>query len=487
MRLGIKKVLHRPLTLSLAFAMHFFFSALASNAQAVKVHVSSKAGDRLARKPDMQFSDAKPAGGATFQINDSVKYQKMDGFGASLMEAGIITLNTLPADKQEDVLRSLFDPNSGAGFTAMKTPLAGTDFQSAGPWYTYDDAPGDVEMKNFSVDRDFLPTGVGTYILRARKYGNFVLQAPMDYPPDWMLYDVKKHQDIDPRYYPALAKYFVRYLEEYKKRGITIDYLSLFNEPESVYTKIKYPEIRVLLRDFVGPAVQQTALPTKMMLSEAPERGEAYKRYPVVLDDPAARKFVSIAAYHGYDGKNFDKIAALKARYPHLPFWMDEYCYAYEAGYPRSKKLPIYDFDDGDNWGNTIFSDLEAGTSAWLYWNAILDETGGPWAVSVVHGNPDPNEQHPVVIINKTTHEITYTGTYYYLAHFSKFVRPGAVRVQTTGKSKGVRVMAFQAPEGGLVTQLMNSLNSDSLVNLVSHGRTLQLNLPARSIMTATW
>lgn len=456
-------------------------------AQMVKVYVSSRAGDRLSAKADLQFADAKPASSMTFQINDSVKYQKIDGFGASLMEAGIITLNTLPADKQEEVLRSLFDPREGAGFSAMKTPIAGTDFQSAGPWYTYDDTPGDVDMKNFLVDRDFGPNGVGTYILRARKYGSFALQAPIDYPPDWMLYDVKKHQDIDPKYYPALAKYFVRYLEEYKKRGITIDYLSLFNEPESVYTKIKYPEIRVLLRDFVGPAVVQSGLPTKMMLSEAPERAEAYKRYPVVLDDPAARKYVSVVAYHGYDYKNYDKIALLKAKYPDLPVWMDEFCYAYEAGISRTKKLPVYDFDDGDYWGNTIFSDLEAGTSAWLYWNAILDETGGPWAVSVVHGNPDPNEQHPVVIINKTTHEVTYTGTYYYLAHFSKFVRPGAVRVQTTGKSQGVRVMAFQTPEGGFVVQLMNSLNSDSAVNLLFKGRSFSLTLPARSITTATW
>ncbi len=107
------------------------------------------------------------------------------------MEAGLMTLNTLPADKQEDVLRALFDPKVGAGYTAMKTPLAGTDFQSAGPWFTYDDTPGDIELKDFSVERDFGPNGVGTYILRARKYGHFALQAPMDYPPDWMLFDVK--------------------------------------------------------------------------------------------------------------------------------------------------------------------------------------------------------------------------------------------------------------------------------------------------------
>jgi glucosylceramidase len=369
----------------------------------------------------------------------------------------------------------------------MKTPVAGTDFQSAGPWFTYDDTPGDVELKNFSVDRDFGPNGVGTYILRARKYGSFALQAPMDYPPDWMLYDVDKYQDIQPKYYPVLARYFMRYLEEYKKHGIVVDYLSLFNEPEEVYTKIKYAEIKALLRDHVGPALLQSGLTTKLMMSEAPERKAAYDRYPIVLDDPAARKFVSVVGYHGYDFKNYDKIAELEKKYSDLPFWMDELCYAYEAGYPKNKKLPIYDFDDGDAWGNIIFNDLEAGTSAWLYWNAILDETGGPWAVSPVHGNPDPNAQHPVVIINKTTHEITYTGTYYYLAHFSKFVRPGAVRLQTTGTAKGIRVMAFQTPEGGYVTQLLNSLNQDEEVNLVSKGRTLHVTLPARSITTATW
>jgi glucosylceramidase len=456
-------------------------------AQTVKLYVSSKAGDRITAKPDVQFSDVPAEGAATFQINDAVKHQKIHGFGASIMEAGLMVLNTLPADKQEDVLRSLFDPQTGAGYTAMKTPLGGTDFQSAGPWFTYDDTPGDVELKNFSVDRDFGPNGVGTYIRRARKYGNFALQAPIDYPPDWMLYSVNTHQSVQPKYYPALARYFIKYLEEYKKRGIVVDYLSLFNEPEQVYTKISYPEINVLLRDFVGPALQQSGLATKLMMSEAPERIVASERYHEVLDDPATRKFISVVAYHGYDFKNYDKIAELEKKYPELPFWMDELCYAYEASYPTNKTLPIYEFDDGDNWGNIIFNDLEAGTSAWLYWNAILDETGGPWAVSPIHGNPDPNAQHPVVIINKHTHEITYTGTYYYLAHFSKFVRPGAVRVETAGKTEGLRVMAFRSPEGGYVAQLLNSLNANQEVSVESQGKALHLTLPAKSITTAMW
>src|SRR5499425_2605397 len=245
-------------------------AAATTNGQTAKVYVSSQAGDRLSAKPELKFTDSKPAQSASFEINDVVRLQKIDGFGASFMEAGLMTLNTLPLDMQEAVLCALFDAKEGAGFTAMKTPLAGTDFQYAGPWFTYDDTPGDVELKNFSVERDFGPNGVGTYILRARRYGNFALQAPMDYPPDWMLYDVKNHQDIPPKYYPALANYFIKYLEEYKKRGIVVDYLSLFNEPEEVYTKIKYPEVGVLLRDFVGPALQKSGLTTKLMISEAP-------------------------------------------------------------------------------------------------------------------------------------------------------------------------------------------------------------------------
>jgi glucosylceramidase len=472
-----------------AAALFFLAASTIAHAQQVKVWVSSNSGDRMSAKADLEFKTGNAAGPAKpdFSINRDAKLQRMDGFGASIMEAGLITLNTLPPEKQEEVLRALFDPKDGAGFTAMKTPLAGTDFQSAGPWFTYDDTPGDIELKNFSVERDFAANGVGTYILRARKYGHFALQAPMDYPPDWMLYDVKKRQDIPPKYYPALANYFVKYLEEYKKRGIVIDYLSLFNEPEEVYTKIKYPEIRTLIRDHVGPALANSGLTTKLMISEAPDRGVAARRYPVVLDDPEVRKYISVIGYHGYDFKNFDKIAALEKKYAQFPFWMDELCYAYEAGYPKKKKLPIYEFDDGDVWGNIIFNDLEAGTSAWLYWNAILDETGGPWAVSPVHGNPDPNIQHPVVIVNKTTHEITYTGTYWYLAHFSKFVKPGAVRIATSGAKNGVRAMAFAAGDGGYVVELLNSLREASRITLAFDGKLVSIDLAPRSITTLTW
>ena len=208
---------------------------------------------------------------------------------------GMISINSLEPKQQEDLFRSLFDPKSGAGFTAMKTVNGATDFMSAGPWFTFDDTPGDVDLVHFSIQRDLAPNGLIPYIKRAQKYGKFVLQAPMDYPPDWMLFDVEKHQDVDPKYYDMLARFYLKYLQEYQKNGVFIDYSSLFNEPPG-YTNISYEEIRDLLKNHVGPLFAKSGIKTQIQLSENSTRDGARKTYPTVLDDPEARKYVDHAS-----------------------------------------------------------------------------------------------------------------------------------------------------------------------------------------------
>jgi glucosylceramidase len=470
--------------------------------QEVKVYVSSKAGDRLTSKPVVRFEPLKPATVPSFLIETGDMLQPMVGFGASFLEAGMICLNDLPPAEREAVLRSLFDPDRGAGFSAMKTPIAGTDFMSAGPWYTYDDNPGDVEMQHFSIQRDLGPNGLIPYIKRARQYGKFVLQAPMDYPPDWMLFDVRKNQDVNPKYYDALAHYYLRYVQEYQKHGVFVDYVSLFNEPRvdvGGYTAIKYAEIRDLLKNHVGPLFKKEGVKNQIMLGEAPMRVQAYKYYPTVLDDPQARQYLRELPYHGYDyllgHENFDKLADLHNAYPDLRLWMTEVCDMYEGGKPHSKALPNYAFEDGSYWGNMIFSDIEAGASAWIYWNMILDQQGGPWLVSVVHLDPENNAQQPVVIIDRKTKKVSYTGLYYYLAHFSKFVRPGAVRVVMDGKYPGLRGVAFLSPEREegwhWVVELLNDRPAATPVQvdfeLNTIHRSLPLTLPANSISTYVW
>jgi glucosylceramidase len=247
-------------------ALILTLSLLPTFGQDVKVYVSSSAGDRITPKPALHFVPSTQMEKPSFQLDESVVHQEIAGFGASFLEAGMICLNSLDSQQQESVLRALFDPKDGAGFSAMKTVIAATDFMSAGPWYTYDETPGDVRLKHFSIQRDLGPNGLIPYIKRARKYGSFILQAPMDYPPDWMLVDVNSNQNVDKKYFHTLAQYYLRYLQEYQKNGIFIDYLSLFNEP-LVYTKIPYASIRDLLKNDVGPLFAEHGVKTKIQLS----------------------------------------------------------------------------------------------------------------------------------------------------------------------------------------------------------------------------
>jgi len=134
-------------------------------------------------------------------------------------------------------------------------------------------------MKHFSIARDLGPNGLITFIKRARRYGTLCSRRQWIIRLIGCCFDVDTNQNVNPKYYDALARYYVRYLQEYEKNGIFVDYLSLFNEP-GVYTKIHYSDIRDLLRDHVGRCWSGQAYARKLMLSEAPERNEAYRNYP---------------------------------------------------------------------------------------------------------------------------------------------------------------------------------------------------------------
>jgi len=268
------------------------------------------------------------------------------------------------------------------------------------------------------------------------------------------------------------------------------------------YTKIPFPELRDLIKGYIGPLFYREHVRTRLQTSDFIDRETALRGASILLDDPDTDRYISGIAYHGYDwrrqsirpeartGYRFDEFKAIKELFRRyrgtIPVWMTEICY-YNGGTSWAKPLPRYEFEDGDWWGHQIFSDVEAGAAGWTYWNMILDEKGGPWLVSPIHGDPENNVQHPVVIINRETSEVTYTGLYYYLAHFSKFVRPTASRIGSTGTVDDVRCLAFRHTDGRIVIQLMNSAGEEKPVNLEWNKKTLKIVLPAVSITTCEW
>ena len=156
------------------------------------------------------------------------------------------------------------------------------------------------------------------------------------------------------------------------------------------------------------------------------------------------------------------------------------------AGTHKAMTLPRYDFEDGDFWGNQIFTDLESGASAWIYWNMILDQNGGPWAVSPSHrsrperaasrGHCRPADEggdvHWLLLLSRPFQQ----------------VRPARGRPrEETGGQVGVRCVAFRTPEKGWVAQLLNSSDKEVEARLAWRGRTLRVKLPAISITTCQW
>ena len=148
--------------------------------------------------------------------------------------------------------------------------------------------------------------------------------------------------------------------------------------------------------------------------------------------------------------------------------------------------MPVYEFSDGEFWGNMIVNDLKNHVSAWVYWNMVLDQDGGPWLVSSEHGDPDDNRQQPVVIINRKTGDITWTGLYYYLAHFSRFVRPGAWRIACTGGPAQLNYTGFQNSDKSIVLNIINN-GSDISCKISWNNKMVIQKLKNHSITTLKW
>jgi glucosylceramidase len=460
----------------------------------INVFSSSVDGDRLTKSDGTSFTEIKDANLPVIEIDTAVRYQKIDGFGATFNEAGMICLNSLNPIARDSVLRNIFDPESGAGFNLMKSPIAACDFMSAGPWYTYNDTPGDTAMVHFSIERDLKPDGLVSFIKAASRFGKFEIESPMDFAPDWMYYSMKPgEKHIKPQYYRALAKYYSKYLQAYAALGIQINYLNLFNEAHNDwYSNVTYSVIGELIKNYVVPQLRADGLKTNIQFGETSNRPEAIEKYPEVLKDPDILKNVHSLTVHGYDWDKFSTLTELHNKYPDLPIWMTEVCYARVGGKPtneppdRPLPVPVYDFADGEFWGNMIMNDMKNWVSGWVYWNLILDQNGGPWLVSDEHGDPDDNRQHPVVIIDREKKKTTYTGLYYYLAHFSKFVKPGAYRIDAKGVSQQLNFAGFQNTDGSIVVNIINN-GDETDCKVVWNNKMAVQKLKKHSITTLEW
>jgi glucosylceramidase len=410
---------------------------------------------------------------ATVWIDDLVSYQEIEGFGGAFTEAAAVTLQKMPAAKQEEILRAYFDRDAGNAYSLCRTHINSCDFATGN--YAYCDQDGDLALASFSIARDrqaLLPM-----IQRAQALagGGVKLFASPWSPPAWMKSNGQMNRggQLKAECRQAWAEYYVRYIQEYAKAGVAIWGLTVQNEPEAVqpWDSCVYSpaEERDFVRDHLGPALERAGLGHVKVIIWDHNRERLYDRAKVVYSDPRAARHVWGAGFHWYCANVFENVQRTHDAWPEKKLLFTEGCQ--EGGPHHGSWLT------GERYAQSVIQDLNHWTVGWVDWNLLLDETGGPNHVGNFCSAP--------ILADTRTGEVLYQSSYYYLGHFSRFIRPGAKRILTTASRDDLEVTACKNPDGSLAAVILNRSESAIPVTLKFNQGEATLESPRRSILTA--
>jgi len=435
--------------------------------------------DRLSRKAPLTFAPLSQPDELTpvVMVDPRKTFQTIEGIGGALTDSSAETYAKLPPKSQQEVLTAYFDEEKGIGYSFCRTNIHSCDFSS--DVYTYDDVAGDTELKNFSIDHDRkyrIP-----FIKAALATGKtpFTLFASPWSPPAWMKTNgnILRGGKLKPEYAEAWASYYGRFVKAYEKEGIAIWGLSVQNEPMAIQTwqSCIYTgeEERDFVRDHLGPALERDGLSGLKLMVWDHNRGLLYARAKVVYDDPEASKYVWGAAFHWYVGDHFDQVRQTYEAWPDKRLVFSEGC-------PELfNAAKVAEWQWGEKYGLSMLMDLSNGTSAWTDWNVLLDELGGP--------NHVGNFCYAPIHADTKTGELTYMNSFYYIGHFSKYVRPGAKRVSAVTDDDRLLATAFKNTDGKVAVVVLNLSDDAVPFSFWIDGETAKTTSPAHSIMTLVY
>jgi glucosylceramidase len=478
----------RKFTALLAFAATGVFVANALQAQqysaknkTVKVYVTEKGTEnRLTATGTLHFED-KPQPVETevaVFVDPAKKFQTMVGIGGALTDASAETFYKLPKDKQKEFLTAYYDKTKGIGFTFGRTNIQSCDFSSDTYSYVKD---GDAALKTFDISHDkkyripFIKEAIGA---AGGKLNIFV--SPWS-PPGFMKtnHDVLHGGKLDKKYDQSWANFYGKFIRAYEKEGIPIWGLSVQNEPMATQTwescLYTAEEERDFVKNFLGPTLQKQGLSSKKLIVWDHNRDLLYQRASTILEDPAAAKYVWGVGFHWYEtwtgaGMNFANVSLVHQAFPDKNLIFTEGC---AERYDATK---LNDWMLGEKYGTSMINDFNDGTVAWTDWNVLLDEKGGP--------NHVGNFCFAPVHADTKSGNLIYTNAYYYIGHFSKFIKPGARRIASAASRDKLLTTAYINPDGKLAVVVMNKTDEKIDYLLWIKGKAAKVSSNPHSIAT---
>jgi len=425
------------------------------------------------QSPPVPFTSL-PAKEPIIDIDESKTFQTIDGFGFAVTGGSAQLLMRMSPNKRAAVLRELYaDDGNNIGSSYIRVSVGSSDMNDH--VYSYDDMPEgqtDPTMAKFSLDpdkEDVIPVLKEILAINPKIK---ILASPWSAPLWMKTTGVARGGVLKPEYFAAYADYLVKYIQGMQAAGIPIDTLTIQNEPLNEKNTPSMLMLESEQEDFIknhlGPAFKKAGIKTKIVLYD---HNLDHPLYPLtILRDPAANKYIDGTGFHLYGG-TVDAMTQVHDEFPNKNIYFTEQSVTEHSGSPNinlSRPVARVMIGVSRNWSKNI-----------LLWNLAADPQNGP------HTN-DGGCTGCVGAITIDGDKVTRQVAFYTLAHASKFVRPGSVRIGSNDLEQLPNV-AFKTPKGERVLIVSNISGAPQTFSVREHGKSFTTSLNAGSVATYVW
>lgn len=410
-------------------------------------------------------------------VDTSCRFQTHMGFGGAFTEAAYLATEALTEEGKREVIDAFFSKD-GLCYNLARIPMHSTDFSERSRTYVEE---GDDTLATFDISWD-IPRLEFFKRCEERAGGLSTLLSTWS-PPAYMKTNGILHHGgkLKEGYRRLWAEYFCKFIEEAGKLGVHFDMMSVQNEPEAVQTWesciFTAEEEAYFIRDFLVPALRRHGIENMGIILWDHNRDGVVRRALNSLKIEGVRELVYGIGYHWYCCDRSENLSALHALYPDKHLFLTECCVELAHDSTTGKASYVGRWEHGERYGKNIINDLNNYSEGYIDWNLCLDERGGP--------NHVGNFCEAPVMIDRKSKKIMYMSSYYYIGHFSKFIRAGAVRAYSgTDVEKDLYTVAYVDPSGEKIIVIENTADKDLHATLTIDGKGMDIFIPAHSIQT---
>jgi len=458
------------------------FHSLWAQKRQVSIYTTAENTDlRLTRTSDTtQFYSVgqPPETQVCIIVDPTHHFQTMLGIGGALTDASAETFAKLPATAQKQLLTAYYDTVQGIGYTLGRTNIQSCDFSSGSYTYVSDE---DKDLKSFSIEHDRKYRIPFIHQVIAAAGGRLRLYVSPWSPPAFMKdnHDMLHGGKLLPAFRQSWANFYVKFINAYEKEGIPVWGLTLQNEPLAKQTwescNFTAEEERDYIKEYLGPTLKNQGLGEKKLIAWDHNRDFVYQTASTVLNDPEAAKYVWGIGFHWYEtwtgsSMMFNNVKMVNETFPDKNLIFTEGC----AERFDLSRLKVWSL--GETYGHSMINDFNDGTVGWTDWNVLLDEQGGP--------NHAGNFCFAPVHADTKKGELIFTNSFYYIGHFSKFIRPGAKRIISSSNRDNLQTTAFQNADGKIAVVVMNQTEKAISYLLWINGNAAKMESLPHSIST---